>query len=265
MGKTNFINGSYLTPTFANAIFAHVHDGVDADGHVAKVNLSTEVAGALPLANMTKIPLSGADIGVTGLLTTRQTTGMDFVDQHSAQGITGAKTFNSGASFGSTGINLSGAGGDLLWTPITIGTLPASAYLRGWKCINGTAAAGGGEYFYVGQMLSSTAASGGILYSAFGWPNFVTATWDITAVDSTGAMWRLKTTTVISTAFPTSGKYQAIAQPNAAGTAYQTGLTTNYLALEDDGDTIYFWFKTAGAGDRTVKFTMHVRVCGYTF
>lgn len=61
MAKTNFVSGDFLTPTFMEKIFGttaatgHKHNGLDQDGSVPKVNLSSgsEVQGTLP-KNMCK-------------------------------------------------------------------------------------------------------------------------------------------------------------------------------------------------------------------
>jgi hypothetical protein len=54
MAKTTFVdNVTRVTAAFLNAIFAHVHDGVDSDGHAAKIDLAAaaNVTGLLPTAN----------------------------------------------------------------------------------------------------------------------------------------------------------------------------------------------------------------------
>ena len=55
MSKTNFANGSFLTPEFANAIFTHLHDGVDGDGHVSQIALASQVSGILPNLNLATV------------------------------------------------------------------------------------------------------------------------------------------------------------------------------------------------------------------
>jgi hypothetical protein len=52
--KTTFVDGTIVEPAFLNAIFDHSHDGVDDDGHSAKINLAqaAQVTGLLPLQNI---------------------------------------------------------------------------------------------------------------------------------------------------------------------------------------------------------------------
>ena len=52
MPKTNFINGTIVQPAFLNAVFAHAHDGADADGSAAKIDLVEHITGQLPAANI---------------------------------------------------------------------------------------------------------------------------------------------------------------------------------------------------------------------
>lgn len=57
--KTTFQDGDIMEPEYANKIFRHIHDGVDEDGHVDKINLATSVTGILPLDNVAEIIASG--------------------------------------------------------------------------------------------------------------------------------------------------------------------------------------------------------------
>lgn len=54
MAKTNFQNGTIVTPDFLNGVFSHIHDGVNNDGHCSKINLTNaaEVQGILPFENV---------------------------------------------------------------------------------------------------------------------------------------------------------------------------------------------------------------------
>jgi hypothetical protein len=58
MAKTQFVDGSFLTPTFllalngANASTGYTHDGLDMDGHGPKIDLANHTTGLLPLANV---------------------------------------------------------------------------------------------------------------------------------------------------------------------------------------------------------------------
>lgn len=156
MAKTNYTDGSFLTPTVANMWWAHVHDGVDADGHVEKIDLTSQVSGALPLANMTRIPLSGANIGVTGLITQEQTTGMNYVDRTTAQSVTGIKGFGDTTYFKS--LELHGASSDYQYyfAPSTVVSMPANSYARSWKVSTGV---GLNEYHVGGYIYSATSIS----------------------------------------------------------------------------------------------------------
>lgn len=65
MSKTNFVNGTIVTPTFLNAVQEHVHDGAASDGHAPKVTLTAaaDVTGLLPSANVDNDSnVSGADL-----------------------------------------------------------------------------------------------------------------------------------------------------------------------------------------------------------
>ena len=56
MAKTDFSNGTVVTSTWLDSHYltdgGHKHDGQDDDGHAQKINLSAEVTGTLPLANL---------------------------------------------------------------------------------------------------------------------------------------------------------------------------------------------------------------------
>jgi hypothetical protein len=58
MPKTDFENGTIVEPGFLDLLFNHVHDGVDSDGHVTKINLdnAAHVSGSLPLSNLILSP-----------------------------------------------------------------------------------------------------------------------------------------------------------------------------------------------------------------
>ena len=51
MGKTDFINGTVVTPDFLDTLYltngGHKHDGIDDDGHAGKISLETDVSGVL--------------------------------------------------------------------------------------------------------------------------------------------------------------------------------------------------------------------------
>jgi len=53
MAKTNFVNGTIVTPEFLNTIYGqsgnggHIHDGADADGRARKINLDSHTEGTL--------------------------------------------------------------------------------------------------------------------------------------------------------------------------------------------------------------------------
>jgi len=57
MAKTQFIDGTHLTPSFMAAAFGtnastgHVHSGTDADGSLPKIDLTAHVSGELPVSN----------------------------------------------------------------------------------------------------------------------------------------------------------------------------------------------------------------------
>jgi hypothetical protein len=64
MPKTIFENGTVVTPEFLNSIYnfgmvngqsvgvtGHIHDGVNADGHAGKIDLTADVMGVLPPSN----------------------------------------------------------------------------------------------------------------------------------------------------------------------------------------------------------------------
>jgi len=63
MAKTQFVEGSYLTPTWCNSVYytggGHVHDGGSDDGHASLINLTSNVSGVLPQANMSWAPARG--------------------------------------------------------------------------------------------------------------------------------------------------------------------------------------------------------------
>lgn len=65
MSKTNFADGSHLTPIFMNTIYnttgGHSHDGQSLDGHAQKIDLSSMVTNVLPGVNYTP-----PDLGTTG-------------------------------------------------------------------------------------------------------------------------------------------------------------------------------------------------------
>jgi hypothetical protein len=56
MAKTQFVEGSYLTPAWCNSAYytggGHVHDGVSDDGHSSQIDLTQHVTGILPDANI---------------------------------------------------------------------------------------------------------------------------------------------------------------------------------------------------------------------
>lgn len=76
MAKTQWANGSFITPSYMqassgiDATTGHSHDQLDADGSNPKINLTTEVSGELPLANV----LNGADGTVAVKVTTSHLT-----------------------------------------------------------------------------------------------------------------------------------------------------------------------------------------------
>ena len=136
-----------------------------------------------------------------------------------------------------------------------------------FRSTSGSDVTGGAEYLYVGQFDSSVAQSGGISNVGFGWPlSTASMTWEVTAYDSSNGVWCLKLTNIVTaTGWGGVVNYQAVAQPNAAGTGYQTGLTNNYLALGSDTSNLWFWYKTTGTADRTIKFTLKCRLIGHDF
>lgn len=74
MAKTIFANGTVLEPSVMTAIVGTdestggIHDGANADGHYAKIDLTAHVTGQLPLANMAKqIPIGAIVAYCSGL------------------------------------------------------------------------------------------------------------------------------------------------------------------------------------------------------
>jgi hypothetical protein len=275
MSKTNFSNGDTLTAAYMNTIYntggGHLHDGVDADGHAQKIDLSLHTTSTmLPTSRLPQINLEPGYTGpsmVTGMLTLGQITGLDYVDRSSSQGVTGLKTFNSGITVaGTAGITLSRTSPTFSfeWQPVAIvtGSLPVNSYVHGYRLGAGSDISGGAEYLYVGEMYSSTAQSGGIPNTAFVWPvSSASMTWDITAYDSSVNTWAMHFTHVASA----SGwggvvNYQAVVQPSTV--PYQTGLSTNYLAIGSDTSNLWFWYKTSTPSARYVRFVIHMRVIG---
>lgn len=66
MPKTIFQSGTIVSAEFLNSIYntdnGHEHDGGDSDGSVDKINLTTEVVGRLPAANLGDHAHDGSDI-----------------------------------------------------------------------------------------------------------------------------------------------------------------------------------------------------------
>ena len=59
MAKKNWANGDIVTPDFMNTHYqtggGHKHDGGPDDGDAAKIDLTLEVDGELPVANMAEV------------------------------------------------------------------------------------------------------------------------------------------------------------------------------------------------------------------
>ena len=73
MAKTQWTNGSHITPSFmqafagTNALQGHAHDGADADGSVPKILLTSgaHVQGTLPLTNINSYSDGTVNVKIT--------------------------------------------------------------------------------------------------------------------------------------------------------------------------------------------------------
>lgn len=249
MAKTNFTDGSFLTPTYANAIFAHVHDGVDADGHCSLIDLTTQVSGGLPLANMVKIPLSGANIGVTGYITQSQTTGMNYMDLTSAQSVTGIKGFGDELKFKS--FTLNGANTDYTYqfTPVTVTAMPANSYARVWKA---TTPNGLNEYHIAGYVYSETSISGTyvIPLTSLGLGSTGFFHIDLAYCSSVGNYGTLKVTKILESTFTSVG---------GTNSSAMNGSVANGHAAIGYSSGAKLWFQESGSGNKIFRFQGVIR------
>ena len=79
MAKTDFANGTIVTPEFLDSIFftggGHVHDGGTDDGHSSKVDLTAHVTGKLPAGNLGDHNHDGGGVGKIVLAGAAEVTG----------------------------------------------------------------------------------------------------------------------------------------------------------------------------------------------
>lgn len=84
MAKTDYTNGSYVTPAALDfqwgidATTGHIHDGLDSDGHIPKILLTdaSHVTGELPVANISFGANLAIDVKITDSYVTVEQTGV---------------------------------------------------------------------------------------------------------------------------------------------------------------------------------------------